>query len=56
MQIDPLGFEIIYRLWFLYKLNMSEAEELARWLGALAALAEDPGLIPRTHAASHIKL
>ena len=30
--------------------------ELARWLGALAALPGDPGLISSTHTAAHSNL
>lgn len=52
-------FPILYHFVFptslalLSKPTESEAREVARWLGAVAALAKDPGLTSSIHAVAH---
>lgn len=38
------------------KIGQSGTGEMTQWLRALAALPEDPGLIPSTHVAAHNSL
>jgi hypothetical protein len=46
-----------YRLAFTYyDLKFERIREIAQWLKSLAALAEDPSLIPSTHTVAHIHL
>ena len=35
------------------EITKAESGEMAQWLGALAALGEDPGLVPSAHVVAH---